>query len=108
MTQQDRIPITKVVITLTGATGFIGIQAAECDPFFTSVEISTEEDAISPLNQALVRLGFALDEAQVRWQGQTRNPTYERPVPAVRPATPTTTTARTGRQTPATEQKPLF
>lgn len=115
MTQEDTKTVTKVVITLTGATGFIGIQAAECDPYFTSVEIVTPEidldgeEGIPPLQQVLDRLPEALDVAQARWREQARNPAYERPVPEVRPASATTTTpARTGRQTPSSPQRPLL
>ncbi len=109
MTQEDTKRVTKVVITLSEGTGFIGIQAAECDPFFTSVQLVNDaEDTMTPLEEVLLQLPTALVQAQDRWQEQAKNPTYERPVPEVRPATPRATPTSPGRQTPATEQNKLF
>ena len=110
MTQEGTRSLTKVVITLTPTTGFIGIQAAECDPYFTSVDLVAEEDTMAtPLDQVLEHLPAALDVAQARWREQARNPAYERPTPQVQPATPRTTSPRTGRQTPqSSAQRPLL
>ncbi len=114
MAEEETKPVTRVVITLTRGNGFIGIQAAECDPFFASVALATPETdgegATSALDQVLVRLPEALAEAQARWRDRARNPTHDRPAPRVQPASPRTTTpARTGRQTPnSSAQQPLL
>ena len=57
----------KVVITLKGERGTIGIQAPDCDPVFSLFEGS--------LGQALERVPGLVSEARERWE---QNPQYPR------------------------------
>jgi hypothetical protein len=101
MAQEQPTPINKIVLSFGEGMASIGISAAQCDPHFDVLMLVQGESALTPLEQVLDRLPEVIHEAQQRWQGQSRNPTYDRPVPQVQPAL-----GRTGRQTPARPSGP--
>ena len=104
MAEEEPKQVRKVVITMGDNQAMIGIQAPECDPCFTPVELVAGEGAAAPLDQALASIPELVDQAQARWREQARNPTYDRPAPKVQPAA--TSTTRTGRQTPGRPNEP--
>jgi hypothetical protein len=101
MAQEQPKPINKIVLSFGDGMASIGISAQDCDPYFEVVTLAQGNDALTPLEQVLDRLPDAIHQAQQRWQGQSRNPTYDRPVPQIQPAS-----GRTGRQTPTRPSGP--
>ncbi|HEU0021109.1 MAG TPA: hypothetical protein VFR55_05465 [Dehalococcoidia bacterium] len=93
--------VNKIVLSFGDGMASIGVSAAECDPYFDVVTLVQGDDALTPLEQVLDRLPEVIEAAQERWQGQARNPTYDRPVPQIQPAL-----GRTGRQTRARPSGP--
>lgn len=94
----------KIVITLKGDRGWIGVQREGCDPYLV-----TMTDA--ELDKAFALIPEMLAEATARWREQPRFPAYQRPAPppaAPRPATPPVTRARRGAaQTPPAPPAPV-
>ena len=64
----------KVVVTLKGGRGFIGIQSPQCDPVFTTFE--------GGLEAALERLPGMVEEARNRWAQSPRYPKCQTPLPS--------------------------
>lgn len=101
MAEDQLRAVNKIVLSFGDGMASIGISAPECDPHFDVLMLVQGEDALTPLEQLLDRLPDVIHQAQEHWQGQARNPTYDRPVPQVQPAS-----GRTGRQTPARPSGP--
>ncbi len=86
----------KIVITLNGGKGSIGVQDPNCDPVITVVE--------GDLEAALRRVPGLVGEARRRWESNQRYPKCEHQLPsqavpptrppAARPAQPATTQER--------------
>ena len=96
---QPRV-VNKIVLSFGDGMASIGLSAAECDPHFDVVMLAQGEDALTPLEQVLDRLPNVMHQAQEHWQGQARNPTYDRPAPQIQPAADRPGSARSGQQTP--------
>jgi len=64
----------KVVITLKGDRGCIGVQAPNCDPVFAILE--------GGLDAALGRVATLVEEARQRWAESARYPKCESPLPS--------------------------
>ena len=101
MADEQLRPVNKIVLSFGDGMVSIGISAPECDPHFDVVMLVQGDDALTPLEQVLERLPDVIHEARERWQDQARNPTYDRPVPQIQPAS-----GRSGRQTPARPRGP--
>ena len=101
MAEDQPRTINKIVLSFGDGMASIGISSAECDPHFDVVMLVQGEDAAPPVEQLLDRLPYVIEAAQEHWQAQARNPTYDRPVPQVQPAS-----GLTGRQTPARPSGP--
>lgn len=79
----------KVVITMKGTRGFIGVQAPDCDPAFELFE--------GDLKVALERVPSLVEEARSRWAEAPRNPKCESQLPSqILPATPPARSAPRG------------
>ena len=100
MAQEQPKPINKIVLSFGDGMASIGISAQDCDPYFEVVTLAQGNDALTPLEQVLDRLPDAIHQAQQRWQGQSRNPTYDRPVPQIQPAASRSGSSRSGQPTP--------
>ena len=64
----------KVVISLKGERGFVGVQAPECDPLITALE--------GDLAVALERVPGLVGEARQRWSESPRYPECAEPPPS--------------------------
>jgi len=64
----------KVIVTLKGDRGSIGISAPQCDPVFTIFE--------GGLQTALERLPGLVEEARSRWAQSPRYPKCQAPLPS--------------------------
>jgi len=78
----------KVVISIKGERGFIGVQAPNCDPILAAWA--------GDLASALERIPALVEEAQQQWADSPRYPKC--PVPPPSQAQPVTTTRATQTQ----------
>ena len=88
----------KVVITLKGERGTIGIQAPDCDPVFSLFE--------GGLEQALERVPGLVSEARERWGQSPRYPKTKHELTPPQPARPAQPAPVQTRQ--RAEQQRLF
>lgn len=90
----------KVVITLKGDRGAIGVMAPDCDPVLVTLE--------GGLESALERVPGLVEEARQRWAESPRYPKCESPLPSQTP--PPSTPARTPQRqaAPASPQPRMF
>ena len=80
----------KVVISLKGEKGTIGIQAPDCDPVFSLFE--------GGLEQALDRVPGLVSEARERWEQSPRYPRTKHELTPPQPARPVQTQQRDQQQ----------
>lgn len=80
----------KVVISLKGEKGTIGIQAPNCDPVFSLFE--------GNLEQALGRVPGLVSEARERWEQSPRYPRTKHELTPPQPARPVQTQQRDQQQ----------
>ena len=64
----------KVVITLKGNRGFIGVQSPDCDPVFITFE--------GDLGAALRKVPQLVEEANRQWDSNPHYPKCELPLPS--------------------------
>jgi len=90
----------KVVISLKGNKGSIGIQSPKCDPVFTTFD--------GDLGLALERVPGLVGEARQKWNTNPQYPKCETPLPSQQAPRPTPTTRPAPRQTASTAQPQMF
>lgn len=88
----------KVVITLDGEKGAIGVQAPDCDPVFRSFE--------GDLGQALSTVPSLVEEARQLWDSAPLYPKCDFPLPSQ--AKPAPAPQRVATAARPTDQHPMF
>lgn len=99
MTTETPKEVNKVVLGWKDGTGSIGVQAADCDPYFKVLAVPSVEELVALLPQAL-------EEAQAQWSEATQYPAYIRPAPEPQAARPARSRGRQAAAAPPAPPAP--